>query len=107
MAFAAALLTSGANAQVFIDNTIDIPTSGSANNSSSENVDFGDVDLDGDWDAVFADGGDEGNDQNRIWINQGGLQSGLVGSFVDNTSTRFPQIQQTGRDIEFVDLDDD
>ena len=103
----ACLIATSAEAQVFTDNTIAIPTSGSANNSSTENVDFGDVDLDGDWDAVFADGGDAGNDQNRIWVNQGGLQAGTVGDFVDDTGARFPLIMQDGRDIEFVDFDSD
>ena len=101
------LLAGSSQAQVFSDNTSAIPTGGSANSSSTENVDFGDVDLDGDWDAVFADGGDDGNDQNRIWINQGGNQPGTVGDFIDRTSAQFPSIQQDGRDIEFVDFDDD
>ena len=96
-----------AGAQVFSDNDLTIPTVGSANNSATENVDFGDVDSDGDWDAVFADGGDTGNDQNRIWINQGGAQNGFLGWFSDETSSRFPQIQQSGRDVEFVDFDGD
>ena len=39
-----------------------------------------------DWDAVFADGGDFGNDQNRLWINQGGSQGGALGTFVDVTA---------------------
>ena len=103
----ACLVTTTAQAQVFTDNTSAIPISGVDNNSSTENVDFGDVDGDGDWDAVFADGGDAGNDQNRIWINQGGAQGGTIGDFTDMTSTQFPTIQQDGRDIEFVDFDND
>ena len=104
---ASALILGGAASAQFSNNTSDIPTSGSANNSYSENVDFGDVDLDGDWDAIFADGGDLGNDQNRIWINNGGLQGGVVGVFVDQTASRFPSVNDDSRDIEFVDLDDD
>ncbi|MEX1025641.1 MAG: VCBS repeat-containing protein [Planctomycetota bacterium] len=75
--------------------------------SSSENVDFGDIDGDGDWDAVIADGGDDGNDQNRVWINNGGAQSGTLGTFSDQTSTRYPSFLDDSRDIEFVDFDDD
>jgi len=107
--FAAALtaafaLCASAEAQ-FSRNTADIPSGAPFNNSATENVDFGDVDGDGDWDAVFADGGDFDDDQNRIWVNQGGLQAGTLGVFVDETATRFPVILQGGRDIEFVDLD--
>ena len=85
-------LSASASAQ-FTNNTSDIPTSGAANNSYSENVDFADVDLDGDWDAAWADGGDFNNDQNRIWINLGGLQGGTVGVFQDQTGAR-PRIQR-------------
>ena len=94
-------------AQTFQDNTTDIPQGSPFNNSRSENVDFGDVDGDGDWDAVFADGGDFDQDQNRIWINQGGAQGGTVGTFLDETSTRFPSLLDQSRDIEFADIDGD
>jgi hypothetical protein len=76
-------------------------------NSPTENVDFGDVDLDGDWDAAFADGGNVFNDQNRLWINLGGLQGGALGQFADETAGRVPVISDTSRDIEFADLDQD
>jgi hypothetical protein len=105
-AMAALLLCSPARGQ-FANNTSDIPTGSPFNNSNTENVDFADVDGDGDWDAIFADGGDAGDDQNRIWINQGGLQGGTLGVFLDRTATQFPAILKTGRDIEFVDLDHD
>ena len=85
-----------------VDNT-KIPQTG----SYTENVDFADVDLDGDWDAALADGGDNGNDQNRLWINQGGAQAGTLGVFVDQTSTQAPNVQDDSRDIEFADIDDD
>jgi len=100
------LLSANASAQ-FIDNTSDIPSGSPGNNSQSENVDFGDVDNDGDWDAVFADGGDNNRDQNRIWINQAGLQGGTKGVFLDDTSARFPSLSDQSRDIEFVDFDGD
>jgi len=91
----------------FQNNTSDIPSSGSANNSRSENIDFGDIDLDGDWDAVWADGGDADQDQNRIWINQGNLQGGTTGVFVDDTAARAPAVNDQSRDIEFADIDND
>ena len=100
-AFAA--LGSAAQAQQMPRNTTDVPTS----TGYTENVDFGDVDLDGDWDAVFADGGDAGNDQSKIWINQGFAQGGTVGIFVNRTAQQFPVLLTDGRDIEFVDFDND
>ncbi|MEO0651713.1 MAG: VCBS repeat-containing protein [Planctomycetota bacterium] len=94
-----------ANAQ-YVENNSGNP-GGQGNASFTENVDFGDVDLDGDWDAVFADGGDAGNDQNRIWINRGGAQGATTGDFDDQTNFRFPQQQDDSRDIEFADIDND
>jgi len=91
------------HAQSFQINTTQVPPS----SGFTENVDFGDVDLDGDWDAVFAQGGDCCNQQNTIWINQGGAQGGTVGFFQDKTSTQFPNILDDGRDIEFADIDAD
>lgn len=82
------------------------PTGGTLN-GSSESVDFADVDLDGDWDAGIADGGDDGNDQNRLLINRGGLQGGEIGTFADETDTRLPAVPDDSRDIEFVDIDND
>ena len=98
-----ALFPGTAQAQ-FIRNMTSVPT---GNIGATENVDFGDVDGDGDWDAVFADGGDLGNQQNRIWINQGGLQGGVLGTFVDETVPRMPLILDDSRDIEFADIDRD
>jgi hypothetical protein len=104
-AAASLALGQGAAAQFVLDNSGN-PT-GPGINSYTENVDFGDVDQDGDWDAVFADGGDAGNDQNRIWINRGGDQGGPIGDFLDETATRFPSQQDDSRDIEFADIDND
>ena len=102
-----ALAAAPAGAQVvFQGNTADIP-SGAANAGYSENVDFADVDGDGDFDVAFANGGDLGDEQNRLWINQGGLQGGTLGVFVDETATRLPAIADPSRDIEFADIDGD
>ncbi len=100
-------LGSPTSAQTFVEKVGAVPSGIPNNASSSENVDFADVDLDGDWDAAFADGGDSGNDQNRLWINIGGLQTGPIGSFVDQTSVRFPVLQDDSRDVEFADFDND
>ncbi len=99
---ALASLASVPGAQFVIDNA-KIPATG----SFTENVDFADVDLDGDWDAALGDGGDDGNDQNRLWINQGLAQVGTLGVFLDLTGTQVPSFQDDSRDIEFVDFDDD
>ena len=84
-----------------------IPAGPPDNLSSTENVDFGDVDLDGDWDVAMADGGDAGSDQNRLWVNQGGLQGGTLGAFLDETATRMPVVSDQSRDVEFADIDGD
>ncbi len=93
--------------QAFVDNTTNIPAGAPNNLSDTEQVDFGDIDGDGDLDAVFADGGDSGLYQNRVWINQGFAQGGVTGVFGDDTATRFPAVLDPSRDIELVDLDDD
>ena len=55
----------------------------------SENLDFGDCDNDGDLDIIVGNGGDGSADKNRIYINNGGLQGGTLGTFSDQTGTRF------------------
>ena len=100
-------LSATASAQTFTNNTNQIPQGNPFNNSSTENVDFADVDGDGDFDAIWADGGDSGNDQYRIWVNMGGLQGGTIGFFQDVTATQFPAVQDDSRDVDFVDIDHD
>ncbi len=97
------VLCAGSALAQFQKNTTQIPS----DNSNTENVDFADVDLDGDWDAAFADGGDTDQDQSRLWLNQGFLQSGTIGFYADATAARFPALLQQSRDIEFVDFDND
>jgi hypothetical protein len=97
------LAASAARAQQFTRDTADIPPSA----DSTENVDFADVDNDGDWDAAFAEGGDAGNAQNHLWINQGGAQGGTLGVFTNMTATQFPVVSDDSRDVEFVDFDND
>jgi hypothetical protein len=74
----------------------------------SENIDPGDVDNDGDLDVIVANGGDCGAQPNRIFINQGNLQGGTLGTFAEGTAARFTGIpHDRSRDIEFVDFDAD
>jgi hypothetical protein len=101
-------LAASASAQTHLQLTPgQIPQGNPNNNSRTENMDFGDVDLDGDFDVIMGDGGDCCNDQNRIWINQGGAQAGTIGFYTDTTATQFPNVQDQSRDIEFVDFDHD
>jgi hypothetical protein len=92
-----------ARAQQFQRNTTDIPPT----SDYTENVDFADIDNDGDWDAAFAEGGDFGNAQNHLWRNNGGAQGGTVGVFTNVTATQFPVVSDDSRDVEFVDFDND
>jgi hypothetical protein len=97
------LLCAPAAAQVFVDTPAKIP----ANGGYTENVDFADVDGDGDFDAALAEGGDTGNDQNNLWINRGFEAGGTIGFFADRTATQFPPILDSSRDVEFADIDGD
>ncbi len=74
----------------------------------SENIDVGDVDNDGDLDVIVANGGDQGDQPNRIFINNGGMQGGTEGTFTQETNTRFAGVpNDTSRDCEFADIDND
>ncbi|MFN0007336.1 MAG: FG-GAP repeat domain-containing protein [Planctomycetota bacterium] len=92
-----------ARAQQMPRNTTDIPLT----SDYTENVDFADIDNDGDWDASFAEGGDNGNAQNHLWRNNGGAQGGTIGIFTNVTATQLPVISDASRDVEFVDFDND
>jgi len=96
-------LSASAGAQQLVHNTTSVPSS----SGYTENVDFADIDNDGDWDAAFANGGDFGNQQNVLWQNQGGAQGGTLGIFTNVTSTQFPVVLDDSRDVEFMDLDAD
>jgi len=104
---AAVVCAQQASAQVFVNAPGNVPSGAPGNSSRTEQVDFADIDLDGDWDVGMADGGDIGNDQNRLWVNQGGLQGGTIGFFADATAAQAPLVNDQSRDIEFVDFDGD
>jgi len=97
-------LATSATAQQFTRDTTNVPLNGG---DRCENVDFGDLDLDGDWDCAFANGGDDFSLQNTIWINQGFAQAGTLGNYLDATVARAPAVLDQSRDIEFVDFDAD
>jgi hypothetical protein len=92
-----------ASAQSFVNTPSQIP----ANGGFTENVDFADVDGDGDMDCALAEGGDGGNDQNNLWINRGFEAGGTIGFFVDRTAAQFPAVLDDSRDLDFADIDGD
>src|SRR5688500_15828332 len=98
---AALALAPVARSQSFVSAPAQIP----ANTGYTENVDFGDLDGDGDRDAVLAEGGDLGNDQNNLWINKGFEPGGTIGFFADRTAAQFPAVLDSSRDVDLVDFD--
>src|SRR5262245_23840423 len=86
-----------------------IPSLGSA----TEAAKFGDWDLDGDLDLVYANGGDNNNQQSRLLFNKGlsgngGTGAGTIGTYSDATATRLtPNFTQSSRDVQIVDIDND
>jgi len=75
---------------------------------SSDKLAPGDVDNDGDLDVAVANGIDGALQFSRIFINLGGLQGGAVGTFAEETATRFAGFPlNTSRDLEFCDVDAD
>jgi FG-GAP-like repeat len=75
--------------------------------SSIGDLEFGDVDDDGDLDIVLADWGPGSNMENsggrtRLWLNNG------KGYFTDVTTTQMPDLPiQFSWDVEFIDFDND
>ncbi len=101
------LLAAAASAQSFVSTPGQLPTGSTNNGGYTENVDFADIDGDGDRDMFKADGGDFGNQRSRLWINMGGLQGGTIGFFQDETVSRTASVLNASRDLDFVDIDAD
>ncbi|MBI3819196.1 MAG: VCBS repeat-containing protein [Planctomycetes bacterium] len=101
-------LTSNANCQFTNVSSTTIP----ALNEATEAAKFGDFDLDGDLDMVWANGGDAGNQLSRLLRNGNGSGGG-TGTFADLTSTNFLKntttvvMNQSSRDVQLVDIDND
>jgi hypothetical protein len=96
-----------AAAQVFVSSPSQLPGGAAGTEFGRSEVDFADIDLDGDWDVGIARGGDCCNDQNLLWANQGGAQGGTVGFFADVTAAQAPAVFDQSRDLEFADFDGD
>ena len=96
----------GGNAGVFVDETA---TRLPADTSVSFDAEFCDVDGDGDFDVFSANHikQETGIGQNTLWINQGGLQQGTIGFFVDETSSRLPANDASSVYILCKDVDGD
>ncbi|MDA1013367.1 MAG: FG-GAP-like repeat-containing protein [Planctomycetota bacterium] len=73
----------------------------SLGNAYSEAVELGDLDNDGDLDAFVAN-----YNSNRVWLNQGGVQGGTVGQFVENGQT-LGALDSSGVRLGDVDNDGD
>ena len=75
--------------------------------ASVGDIEFGDVDLDGDLDIALVDWGPGSNMQNEggvtmLWLNDG------KGKFADVTGSRMPDLRiQFSWDLEFIDFDND
>ena len=90
-------------------------------------IEFGDIDADGDLDMLMAHSSPGGGvgEPGRFYVNRGGLQGGPVGSFLEETDTRWGRLlsvppgdeiglqdgqgpwRENSCDCDFGDLDDD
>ncbi|MBI3818128.1 MAG: VCBS repeat-containing protein [Planctomycetes bacterium] len=83
---------------------VQVPNLGKA----TEAAKFGDFDLDGDLDLVYANGGDSGNQQSHLLINNGLAQAGVLGFYSNATATNLlPNLAMSSRDVQAFDIDND
>lgn len=80
---------------------------------STEAAKFGDFDLDGDLDIVYANGGDANNQQSKLLRNGTSSPGVGVGTYTNVTTTNFLKsvgtqvMSQSSRDVQLVDVDND
>jgi hypothetical protein len=101
----ALLLTAAPVAQILEIDPLPLPPLPGLNRI--EDVELGDVDLDGDLDVVVGRGGEVFPEQSRLLINTGGLQGGALGTFVDETAARLPASIHKTFDVDLADVDAD
>ncbi|MFN0205951.1 MAG: FG-GAP-like repeat-containing protein [Planctomycetota bacterium] len=80
---------------------------------ATEAAKWGDWDLDGDLDLVYANGGDQNNQLSKLLRNNGLAQGGTIGMFTDVTNINLLKsvgvtlMTQSARDVQIVDVEND
>lgn len=79
-----------------------------ASSLNTEAARFADIDLDGDLDILYANGGAAGSQQSKVYINSGLAQGGTLGVYTDGTAAAIPTLfNQASNDIQAIDMDRD
>ncbi len=91
------------HAQAFLVDDSKIPF----DSPTTQDLEFGDIDLDGDWDVFLGNGLDIVPSQSALWINQGGVQGSELGLYIDETNSRLPHVEYPTFDLSLADIDGD